>query len=115
MCGGKTKSSIFAMHMCDDTEKDLGDSINQSSILRIRPNITIEKALCIAVRMQQAGKKLQERFGTVGDTAATNLAQDAKVFAGKIEVQIKVVKKIYQKLLSLEFKSSKIKGFDDPK
>merc|ERR1719444_512265 len=34
MCGGKSKSSIFSMHMCDSTQDDLGAATTAASSLK---------------------------------------------------------------------------------
>jgi len=89
MCGGKKKSSIFSMHMCDDAADNLKKA---------------EEARCDAVRdlgklagkvedtsgmMQHMAADLQKVFGKVGDSAASGHMQDAKQFAGDLEKAVK--------------------------
>lgn len=85
MCGGKTKSSIFEMHACNDGEKNLADA--SSAALEMQSKLD-EKAGIItstSEAMQDAAASLQETFGQVGDSAATGLCQAAKVYAGTLE------------------------------
>jgi len=84
MCGGPDKSTIWAMHMCGDTIKQMvkatakADPINTAMLAKA----VFTKQL--AVDMDIASNVIQVSFGTVGDTAATNLAQAAKVFGGDL-------------------------------
>jgi len=85
MCGGKTKSSIFEMHACNDAEGNLADA--SSAALKMQSALS-DKAGVItetSAAMQDAAASLQETFGKVGDSAATGLCQEAKVYAGELE------------------------------
>merc|ERR1719310_2148921 len=84
MCGGKTKSSIFEMHACNDAESNLADAssaaIKQQGALSELAGVVTEKATI----MQDTAAALQESLGKVGDSAATAHLQEAKVWAGKL-------------------------------
>lgn len=84
MCGGKTKSSIFEMHACNDAEGNLAAAssaaIEQQGTLAEKAGIITEAA----TTMQDTAAALQESFGKVGDSAATEHLQAAKVWAGKL-------------------------------
>jgi hypothetical protein len=88
MCGGKSKSSIFTMHMCASTEKDLGARQKKALALKTKMDTAIQYGYGVALMMQESGEVLQKEFGPVGDSAVTNLGQDEKVFAGKLEKQV---------------------------
>jgi len=84
MCGGKTKSSVFSMHMCADTENDLDTALSDAGdLLTSLDELTAEMAEKV-----EAGEKLanalQESFGGVGDSDASDLMQKAKQWAGKL-------------------------------
>eukprot|EP00929_Paragymnodinium_shiwhaense_P047541 TRINITY_DN2410_c0_g1_i1.p1 TRINITY_DN2410_c0_g1~~TRINITY_DN2410_c0_g1_i1.p1 ORF type:complete len:456 (-),score=173.18 TRINITY_DN2410_c0_g1_i1:121-1488(-) len=84
MCGGKTKSSIFEMHACNDAEGNLADA--SSAAIKQQGSLT-EKAGVVteaATKMQDVAAALQDIFGKVGDSAATAHLQEAKVWAGKL-------------------------------
>eukprot|EP00929_Paragymnodinium_shiwhaense_P047542 TRINITY_DN2410_c0_g1_i2.p1 TRINITY_DN2410_c0_g1~~TRINITY_DN2410_c0_g1_i2.p1 ORF type:complete len:454 (-),score=198.95 TRINITY_DN2410_c0_g1_i2:93-1454(-) len=84
MCGGKTKSSIFEMHACNDAEGNLADA--SSAAIKAQGSLS-EKAGVVteaATKMQDVAAALQDIFGKVGDSAATAHLQEAKVWAGKL-------------------------------
>merc|ERR1719310_1642436 len=84
MCGGKTKSSIFEMHACNDAAEKWGAAreaaIEQQGSLSEKAGVVTEQATI----MQDTAAALQESFGKVGDSAATAHLQEAKVWAGKL-------------------------------
>merc|ERR1719267_104361 len=84
MCGGKSKSTIFSMHMCADTATDLSDAAGKATALQksLTEEATAVKKL--STDMQASADALQVSFGAVGDSATTNLLQTAKVFAGDL-------------------------------
>jgi len=84
MCGGKTKSSIFSMHMCADTANDLDTALgNAGDLLSSLDELTGEMQ-----EKTEAGEKeanfFQGAFGKAGDPDASGLMQDAKVWAGEL-------------------------------
>merc|ERR1719221_2208529 len=85
MCGGKSKSSMFAMHTCASTAKDLGESSGKmdgvaTDMMDLQKDIDT-----IATDMQAAAAALQSKFGKTGDPAASDLLQAAKVYAGELK------------------------------
>merc|ERR1719498_1901018 len=71
MCGGKSKSEIFEMHMCNSAEEDLKFSAERAIDLSDKMRTKASAAQSLSGSMQQAGSELQKSFGAVGDTAAT--------------------------------------------
>merc|ERR1719316_1548219 len=67
MCGGKSKSTVFAMHMCDSTKDDLGTSAGKASALKADMDAKVKNAKGLSKDMQGMGAKLQKTFGAVGD------------------------------------------------
>jgi len=114
MCGGKSKSSIFSMHMCASTGDDLMTVSGNAGTLEASMSGKSKKAKTAAGNMQSAAAALQKTFGAVGDSGATGLMQDAKVFAGEIEKQNKAVEGIIGELKDLMSAASKMKDFTDP-
>eukprot|EP00928_Gymnodinium_smaydae_P072414 TRINITY_DN5577_c1_g1_i2.p1 TRINITY_DN5577_c1_g1~~TRINITY_DN5577_c1_g1_i2.p1 ORF type:complete len:424 (+),score=112.90 TRINITY_DN5577_c1_g1_i2:63-1334(+) len=85
MCGGKTKSSIFEMHSCNDAAAKVAEAkaVAEASEAGLSKLVgTVETA---AKDMQASAVALQKTFGKVGDDAATSHMQDAKKFAGELE------------------------------
>jgi len=83
-CGGESKSSVFAMHMCDTTEEDLGKVSKPAKEMVSEMGGLVKLAKGLSSEMQKMGAKLQKQFGAVGDSGATALLQNAKVFAGEL-------------------------------
>jgi len=84
-CGGKTKSSIFEMHMCDDTAKRLSNSSN-GGVLVAHNTQTLAMALnSTAYNMHKAAEDMQRLFGATGDVVASDEMQVTKMWAGELE------------------------------
>merc|ERR1719199_2309884 len=66
MCGGKSKSSIFAMHMCDSTKEDLAVRDGNAKKLMQSFVLQVKAAKSDSSDMQMAAADLQKRFGAVG-------------------------------------------------
>merc|ERR1719265_2053047 len=77
MCGGKSKSSIFALHNCESTERDLKASDATATELAADMDKNAKTAAGLSKDMQKAAAALQKAFGAVGDSGATGLMQKA--------------------------------------
>jgi len=114
MCGGKSKSSIFSMHMCASTGDDLKEVARRASILESAMIPHYNRLEHHSEHLQDNGDKIQKMFGLVGDSGATGLAQEAKVFAGEIQKHLKATKKIAKALVGMVDSASKLSDFTDP-
>jgi len=114
MCGGKTKSSIFSMHMCASTEADLGQSVVQANLVvtDLQNHALLAKSL--AKMMQDAAAENQKIFGKAGDPAASDLMQKTKGFAGDLLHAAEAVDKIKDEMAGLVEESKGLKDFTDP-
>merc|ERR1719440_284669 len=101
MCGGKSKSTIFTMHMCASTEDDLSERSSAASALEAQISMLAKDAAGLSKTLQGAGEVIQGMFGQVGDSGASNLAQDAKEWAGTLEHLAEDANEIGDKLLAL--------------
>jgi len=112
MCGGKTKSSIFAMHDCDSTASDLAEA--QEKLGEVAEELsTLEEAVSsAATRMQKAAEEYQTMFGKAGDPVAADLFQSAKGFAGELEAAAKKAKSISSAAGDADGKAADLKGKD---
>jgi len=112
MCGGKSKSSIYAMHMCSSTGEDL--RARQATALGMKANMEAKLAYALGVSkiLQESGEHIQKRFGPVGDSQATDLGQAEKVFAGELEHLTEVAEDIAGELGSLS-NTPVLKDFTD--
>jgi len=108
-CGGKTKSAIFEMHMCQQTEENLHSAAaSMEDMGEILAGVH-EKLDFTAKTMQTAGKTIQEEYGQVGDTAASALAQAAKVHAGKLQEAADASATLSEELVSLKEEANGVK------
>merc|ERR1719463_681977 len=114
MCGGKSKSSVFAMHMCDSTADDLSARSGTATSLKADMDAKVKIAKGLSDTLQSAGAALQKSFGQVGDSGATGLAQAMKVFAGKVEHKAEDADAAAKKLGDLAKDASGLKDFTDP-
>jgi hypothetical protein len=113
MCGGKSKSSVFAMHMCDSTEEDVGIRAGTASEMKASLSSKAAEAEGYGQVMQSMAAAMQKSFGSVGDSGATGLMQKAKVFAGTL-VHTADGKEASTGLGGLAKDASALKDFTDP-
>jgi hypothetical protein len=111
MCGGKSKSSVFAMHMCASTEEDLGERVSTAMSMKSDIDAKVKNAKGLSKDMQGFAEELQKSFGAVGDSGASGVAQDAKVFAGELEHKAEDADAVADKLGGLPVKG--LKDFTD--
>jgi len=84
MCGGKSKSSVFSMHMCADTANDLETALsNAGDLLTSLDGLTADMKEIVEAGEADANL-FQESFGGAGDAAVSDLMQSAKNWAGKL-------------------------------
>lgn len=113
-CGGKSKSTVFSMHMCASTQEDLGDAAGKASAVKIALSAEVTTVKGLSTDMQASADTLQTSFGAVGDSATTNLVQSAKVFAGELLHKAEDAEKIATKLGKLDADAKAITKFTDP-
>jgi len=114
MCGGKSKSSVFAMHMCASTKADLSTRSGTAGGLKGSMDAKVTAAKKTSGDMQSMGAKLQKSFGAVGDSGASGLMQDAKVFAGTLVHKAEDAGAVADKLGALVKSANGLSGFTDP-
>merc|ERR1719161_2426053 len=105
MCGGMVKSSIFEMHLCADTAEDMKAAVEIATDLSSKMTEIGADALAEAEDMQNAAADLQSTFGSAGDPTASNLMQEAKVFAGELQHTAEDTVKTGEKLEELKGKA----------
>jgi len=83
MCGGKTKSSIYSMHFCDDLTQDLETAKTAAGY--VKGNLTAMVTLYELCQdeLQTLGDDEEATFG--GSVFASNYFQAAKVRAGELK------------------------------
>lgn len=84
MCGGKKRSSIFEMHNCDHTEAQLGTAVDNVEDAMESLQGAADTLLAAADQIDGLANTLQTIWGEAGDPDASNLCQEAKVYAGEL-------------------------------
>lgn len=102
MCGGKAKSSIFEMHACNDAAGNFESAKIDMQDLKSELDETNGKVTEASERMQDAAAALQPAYSTAGDSAASGLLQNAKIFAGKLEAEAKAGVELFDGLKTLQ-------------
>jgi hypothetical protein len=84
MCGGEEKSSIYEMHMCADTAGDLLYKAVKAEVELVYFYDTAFMADKLGHWVERAGKLLSQTAGSVGDSAASDLGQQALMLAASL-------------------------------
>jgi len=86
MCGGKTRSSVFEMHSCDDTRSELEDIITE---VEDKIFLHLQDLADLVQDVVDEGlydaQELQKVFGLAGGVDVSAYMQEAKVYSGEIE------------------------------
>jgi|Transcript_5011 hypothetical protein len=114
MCGGNSKSSVFAMHNCENTQAQLTASDTKATSLAADMKGKVKIAKGLSEDMQKAGAAGEGRFGMQGDAVAGGLMMSAKVSAGKIAAQAEKVDTLASELEEHSKNAKGITDFKDP-
>lgn len=112
MCGGKSKSDVFQMHMCANTAGDLSGAKSDMGELKASVDALATQAKQLGTDMQDMGKTGQDQFGKAGDPEASNLFQSAKVFAGDLTHGAEAGEKVVTKMSGLNTSVIALDGAD---
>jgi hypothetical protein len=112
MCGGKTKSSVFAMHLCQDTKEELEAATGRATFYMAKADTLVEAAGATAEGMQDAGAEMQEVFGKVGDPVASDLMQVTKQWAGELQHAVEGLEGVVKVLDGYAAEAGKLDGAD---
>jgi len=102
------------MHMCASTGDDLKEVAGRASMLEDAMKSHYGQLDQASEKFQKGGEYLQKVFGAVGDSGATGLAQEAKVFAGEVQKSLKVTKTVAKSLVANVESAQKLSDFTDP-
>jgi len=108
VCGGKSKSSIFSMHMCSSTKSDLKKAKIATDMVVGQLSDGIILAEKLSKAMQASADLNQKIFGKAGDPASSDLMQVAKVFAGELEETAVSAERVKDQLDGLVKKSAEL-------
>jgi hypothetical protein len=107
MCGGKSKSTIWGMHMCANTVEDAKKVLAKSSDATDSLKDLYKRFDDIGVNGQMDAEEMQKVFGQAGDPVASDLMQAVKVQAGVLE---KMAKDAGALIGEMEASSKKLMG-----
>jgi hypothetical protein len=114
MCGGKSKNSMFSMHMCATTEEDLTTQEENTKDLKADLKELSDDMKNLAEEGEDAANTMQESLGKAGDPAGAKLMQEAKAWAGKLLAKSKDGLEFVDKLSELLGKVSDVgNDFED--
>jgi len=111
MCGSKTKSNVFEMHLCAKTGKELADTMETMGESAEELELLGGKVLEAANSMQFAAASLQLAFSQ-RDYVASDQMQAAKVYAGKLLAAVKAADKLRAEMTELDGKGKAKEGAD---
>lgn len=108
MCGGKSKSQIFEMHMCADIVGDL--KAGTSKLAKISKHLSDSTKMIsgMAKQAEKESQELQKLMGEIGDSHASNMLRLASVEAGKLAKEAEEAEKVEDKLQSAEKEGKKL-------
>jgi len=112
LCGGKSKSSIFSMHSCATTGKELTTAAGKAASLASALGELSGKVAAAGDVMEAMGAKLKASFSETGDAAAAELMQSAKVFAGELLAAAAAGDKLKADLAEMEAEAEGMTGAD---
>jgi hypothetical protein len=89
VCGGNSKSSIFAMHMCHSLGEDLKLAVDEAStfVADAKTRVLADGKACVK-DMTKVADILKAAFGNVGDSGVTDLAQTAKINLNQLDYAV---------------------------
>lgn len=102
VCGGMSKSSIYQMHACSDAKENVAAAAAKLTAVEEELSKSAAAAKHAQEVLDASAADLQAAFGKVGDSAATDLLQSAKVFAGRIQEKYDASSKLDLAALSTE-------------
>lgn len=85
MCGGKTKSTIYQMHFCDDSAKDIGKAKDSAAGAVADIQGILDDYYECQQNLQGRGQEKEAAFTKIGAQAASDYMQEAKIRAGQLK------------------------------
>jgi len=86
MCGGKTRSSVFEMHSCDDTRSELEDIITKvEDAIFLKLQDLSDHVQEVADEALYDATEMQKVWGLAGGPDMSNFMQEAKVYSGELQ------------------------------
>lgn len=83
ICGSAKKSTVFSMHSCDDTDKDVAKATSASKKVRDALKTLSDKMVDDTKKAEADAAMMQKSFGAAGDPDISAMLQQAKAWAGQ--------------------------------
>ena len=112
MCGGKTKSSIYEMHACNDGPLVIAAATVLAETIMMKLDDLVPRCEAAAEGKNKLAAEFQTKFGNAGDPKASDLMQTAKVSAGKLLHQAEAAGKLSKQLAGPIGEASGMIGLD---
>jgi len=112
MCGGKSKSSIFGMHTCDNTAEKAADAKGRMSELQGQMMDLQGNVSFISDHMQGTASAWMSLFGHAGDVGASQLMQTANEFSSELGKAADAASKISARMSSLNASANNVSTVD---
>merc|ERR1719321_1271995 len=84
MCGGEEKSSLYEMHLCMDTARELTDAATAADKASVWFYESAFLAHHIGINLQASGNVLYNVGLGAGDTVPRETGDEARIYAGKV-------------------------------
>lgn len=116
MCGGKTKSTIFGMHMCSNYQDHVtsASNMNTEAEKELKTLHTFATDTGKLGGMQAEAKLRQTEWGKLADPGVADLFQAAKVWAGKVAEVAGRADKAMKAGVELRKEAKDLKAFKTP-
>jgi len=85
MCGGKKKSSMYQMHFCDDSARDISKAKDSAGAAYDNLQHLVDKYYDCQQNLQGRSDDKQSTFSKIGATFASDYMQAAKVRSGELK------------------------------
>jgi len=83
ICGSAKKSTVFSMHSCDDTDKDVEKATTAAKKVREALKTLSDKMVDDTKKAEADAVMMQKSFGAAGDPDISGMLQQAKAWAGE--------------------------------
>mmetsp|Transcript_97014 Transcript_97014/g.312642 ORF Transcript_97014/g.312642 Transcript_97014/m.312642 type:complete len:476 (-) Transcript_97014:131-1558(-) len=110
ICGGKTKSSLFSMHMCSNTAEMLTNGATSMTEVGSELFALSEATRQASTALQSGASTYQDKFGQAGDPGASDLMQSAKAFAGVLDKAVGIAGEVSNSAAVLDGKAKAAAG-----
>jgi len=111
-CGGKSKSQLFSMHVCDSTEDELAAAKQNGLSIKDKLNTLSTQMVDDTQLAQTKSDMMQKSLGQAGDPGASDILKKSRVWSGKNIAAGEKGKELVQQIIALETTTTGATGKD---